>query len=150
MLPPCMVALAMWCLARFRWPTCAPGTSNCMFHHGGLPALPPAYETLTHGLQRDLGSPPARGTLTHDLQRDLWLCLATIASLQLCLLMLKLACTAGLGIFEYMLLAEELKAEPVWVFNSGNSHTEYIPNDKLHPFVEDVLQSIEFVTGAML
>lgn len=49
-----------------------------------------------------------------------------------------------------MLLAEELKAEPVWVFNSGNSHTEYIPNDKLHPFVEDVLQSIEFVTGAVL
>ena len=72
---------------------------------------------------------------------------ATSACLQLCLLILDLACTAGLGIFEYMLLAEELKAEPVWVFNSGNSHTEFIPNDKLHPFVEDVLQSIEFVTG---
>ena len=77
----------------------------------------------------------------------MWLCLAPIACLQLCLLMLALACTAGLGIFEYMLLAEEIKAEPGWVFNSGNSTTEFIPNHKLHPFVEDVLQSIEFVTG---
>ena len=129
-----MSALARWCFAGFfatqehQAPLAA-----CLPCHAGDPALPPAEKTLTR-----------------TLRRHLWLCLATAAGLQLCLPVLNLACTAGLGIFEYMLLAEELKAEPVWVFNSGNSHTESIPNDKLHPFVEDVLQSIEFVTGAML
>ena len=30
--------------------------------------------------------------------------------------------TDGLGLFEYMVLAEELKAEPVWVVNNGVAH----------------------------
>ena len=30
--------------------------------------------------------------------------------------------TDGLGLFEYMLLAEELGAEPIWVVNNGVAH----------------------------
>lgn len=32
--------------------------------------------------------------------------------------------TDGLGLFEYMLLAEELNTEPVWVINNGVAHFE--------------------------
>ena len=49
-----------------------------------------------------------------------------------------------------MLLAEELKAEPVWVFNSGNSHKEQVPNDQIQPWIDDVLESVEFITGQQL
>ncbi len=30
--------------------------------------------------------------------------------------------TDGLGLFEYMLLAEELGTEPIWVINNGVAH----------------------------
>jgi hypothetical protein len=32
--------------------------------------------------------------------------------------------TDGLGLFEFLLLAEELGAEPVWVVNSGVAHAD--------------------------
>lgn len=32
--------------------------------------------------------------------------------------------TDGLGLFEYLLLAEELGAEPVWVLNNGVAHAD--------------------------
>ncbi len=32
--------------------------------------------------------------------------------------------TDGLGLFEYMMLAEELGAEPVWVINNGVAHSD--------------------------
>ena len=32
--------------------------------------------------------------------------------------------TDGLGLFEYMQLAEELKTEPVWVINNGVAHAD--------------------------
>ncbi|KDD74833.1 hypothetical protein H632_c1045p0, partial [Helicosporidium sp. ATCC 50920] len=55
--------------------------------------------------------------------------------------------TDGLGLFEYMQLAEELGAEPVWVINSGVAHNESIPPSQLDEFVQDALDSIEFVRG---
>ena len=39
---------------------------------------------------------------------------------------------AGLGLFEYMQLAEELGAEPVWVINNGVAHADSNPHDR-HP-----------------
>ena len=43
---------------------------------------------------------------------------------------------AGLGLFEYMLLAEVLEAEPVWVANAGISHQEDTPTSQIGPWVQ--------------
>ena len=44
--------------------------------------------------------------------------------------------SAGLGLFEYMLLAEVLEAEPVWVVNAGISHQEDTPTSQIGPWVQ--------------
>ena len=41
---------------------------------------------------------------------------------------------AGLGLFEYMLLAEVLEADPVWVVNAGISHQEDTPTSQIGPW----------------
>lgn len=56
--------------------------------------------------------------------------------------------TDGLGLFEYMQLAEELGAAPVWVINSGISHQESVSPEHLGPWLQDALDSVEFVTGS--
>ena len=43
---------------------------------------------------------------------------------------------AGLGLFEYMLLAEVLEADPVWVVNAGISHQEDTPTSQMGPWVQ--------------
>lgn len=53
----------------------------------------------------------------------------------------------GLGLYEYLLLAEELGAEPVWVVNSGNSHWQAVPTAELADVTASALHSIEFITG---
>jgi alpha-L-arabinofuranosidase len=50
---------------------------------------------------------------------------------------------AGLGLFEYMQLAEDLGAEPVWVVNNGISHEESVPAGHIQSWVQDALDSIE-------
>ena len=35
---------------------------------------------------------------------------------------MSLAAWAGLGLYEYMLLSEELGTEPIWVINNGIRH----------------------------
>lgn len=55
--------------------------------------------------------------------------------------------TDGLGLFEYMLLAEELGAEPVWVINNGVAHGDSVQGSDIWPWVQDALDSIEFITG---
>jgi hypothetical protein len=54
---------------------------------------------------------------------------------------------AGLGLYEYMLLTEELGAAPVWVINNGLSHEESVPTARIQPLLQDALDSIEFITG---
>ncbi len=54
---------------------------------------------------------------------------------------------AGLGLFEYMQLCEELETEPIWVINNGISHQEAIPTADIMPWIQDTLDSIEFITG---
>ncbi|CAL8471543.1 g11085 [Coccomyxa elongata] len=56
--------------------------------------------------------------------------------------------TDGLGLYEYMVLTEELGAEPIWVINNGLSHEESMPTAHIGPLVADALDSIEFITGA--
>ena len=38
--------------------------------------------------------------------------------------------------FEYMLLAEELDAEPIWVINNGISHMQDTPTSQVGPWVQ--------------
>jgi alpha-L-arabinofuranosidase len=55
--------------------------------------------------------------------------------------------TDGLGLFEYMLLAEELDAAPIWVVNNGVAHGDSVPASDAWYLVQDALDSMEFISG---
>uniref|UniRef100_A0ACD5W7W2 Uncharacterized protein n=1 Tax=Avena sativa TaxID=4498 RepID=A0ACD5W7W2_AVESA len=54
----------------------------------------------------------------------------------------------GLGYYEFLQLAEDLGAEPIWVFNAGISHNDEVNGTALTPFVKDALDSIQFARGS--
>ncbi|KFM27338.1 Alpha-L-arabinofuranosidase 1 [Auxenochlorella protothecoides] len=56
--------------------------------------------------------------------------------------------TDGLGLFEYMQLAEALDTEPVWVINNGVAHADSVPASDIWPYVQDALDSLEFILGS--
>ncbi|XP_068658337.1 alpha-L-arabinofuranosidase 1-like [Aristolochia californica] len=53
----------------------------------------------------------------------------------------------GLGYFEFLQLAEDLGAAPVWVVNNGVGHRDQVATSNILPFVQDALDSIEFARG---
>ncbi|XP_057767395.1 alpha-L-arabinofuranosidase 1-like [Salvia miltiorrhiza] len=53
----------------------------------------------------------------------------------------------GLGYFEYLQLAEDLGALPVWVVNIGISRNDQVDTSLILPFVQDTLDAIEFARG---
>ncbi|KAK9156557.1 hypothetical protein Scep_003131 [Stephania cephalantha] len=53
----------------------------------------------------------------------------------------------GLGYFEFLQLAEDLGASPVWVFNNGISHNDQVATSTVLPFLQELLDSIEFARG---
>ncbi|KAF7801381.1 Alpha-L-arabinofuranosidase 1 [Senna tora] len=53
----------------------------------------------------------------------------------------------GLGYFEFLQLAEDLGAFPVWVFNNGISHNDQVDTSAVLPFVQEALDGIEFARG---
>ncbi|MBJ2182995.1 MAG: carbohydrate binding domain-containing protein [Muribaculaceae bacterium] len=60
----------------------------------------------------------------------------------------------GLGFYEYFLLAEDIGAEPLPVMNVGLScqyqneaDSAHVPLDSLQPYIDDVLDLIEFANG---
>ncbi|KAI3901923.1 hypothetical protein MKW92_011270 [Papaver armeniacum] len=53
----------------------------------------------------------------------------------------------GLGYFEYLQLAEDLGSLPVWVINNGISHFDQVSTSAILPFVQEMLESIEFARG---
>jgi len=55
--------------------------------------------------------------------------------------------THGLGYHEYLQLAEDLGAEPMFCVNAGMSHKEVVPMDKMAEFVQDALDAIEYANG---
>ena len=57
--------------------------------------------------------------------------------------------TDGLGLFEYMTLAEELEAEAVWVVNTGVAHGDSVPTSHVLSLVQDALDAVEFATGSV-
>jgi len=55
--------------------------------------------------------------------------------------------THGLGYYEYLQLAEDLGAEPLFCINVGMSHKETIPMDRMEQWVQDALDAVEFANG---
>ncbi|KAK6244306.1 hypothetical protein QUC31_010715 [Theobroma cacao] len=53
----------------------------------------------------------------------------------------------GLGYFEFLQLAEDLDALPIWVFNNGISHNDQVDTSTILPFVQEALDGIEFARG---
>ncbi|KAF8707194.1 hypothetical protein HU200_030441 [Digitaria exilis] len=54
----------------------------------------------------------------------------------------------SLGYYEFLQLAEDLGAAPIWVFNNGVSHNDEVDTAAIAPFVKDVLDSLEFARGS--
>ncbi len=55
--------------------------------------------------------------------------------------------THGLGFHEYLQLAEDLGAEPLFCINAGISHKEVVPMDQMGQWVQDALDAIEYANG---
>ncbi len=55
--------------------------------------------------------------------------------------------THGLGFYEYLQLAEDLGAEPLFCINIGMSHKETIPMNRMGQWVQDALDAIEYANG---
>jgi alpha-L-arabinofuranosidase len=55
--------------------------------------------------------------------------------------------THGLGYHEYLQLAEDLGAEPLFCVNAGVSHKEAIATDRIGPWIQDALDAIEYANG---
>ncbi|KAH1194501.1 Alpha-L-arabinofuranosidase 1 [Glycine max] len=54
----------------------------------------------------------------------------------------------GIGFFEYLLLAEDLGALPIWVFNAGFGLNDEIDTSSIESYVQDALDGIEFARGS--
>jgi alpha-L-arabinofuranosidase len=55
--------------------------------------------------------------------------------------------TQGLGFYEYLQLAEDIGAEPLFCINVGMSHKESVPMDRMGQWVQDALDAIEYANG---
>ncbi|HEX7568927.1 MAG TPA: alpha-L-arabinofuranosidase C-terminal domain-containing protein, partial [Verrucomicrobiae bacterium] len=55
--------------------------------------------------------------------------------------------THGLGYHEYLQLAEDLGATPLFCINVGMSHKEVVPLDRMNEWVQDALDAIEYANG---
>jgi alpha-L-arabinofuranosidase len=56
--------------------------------------------------------------------------------------------THGLGFHEYLQLAEDLGAKPLFCVNVGMSHRENAPMDQMGQWVQDALDAIEYANGS--
>jgi len=55
--------------------------------------------------------------------------------------------THGVGYHEYLQMAEDLGAEPLFCINVGMSHRENVPLDLMDQWVQDALDAIEYANG---
>lgn len=55
--------------------------------------------------------------------------------------------TGGLGFHEYLQLAEDLDAEPLYVAHVGMAEKDFVPMNELEPWIQDVLDAIEYANG---
>ncbi|GAT63639.1 alpha-L-arabinofuranosidase C-terminal domain-containing protein [Paludibacter jiangxiensis] len=57
--------------------------------------------------------------------------------------------THGLGYHEYLQMAEDLGAEPLFCINAGVSHKETVSTDRIGPWIQDALDAIEYANGPL-
>jgi len=55
--------------------------------------------------------------------------------------------THGLGFYEYLQLAEDMGAEPLYCINAGISHKEVVPLDQMGQWIQDALDALEYANG---
>jgi len=55
--------------------------------------------------------------------------------------------TNAIGYHEYLVMAEDLGAEPLFCINAGVSHAEVVPMDRMGEWVQDALDAIEYANG---
>jgi len=55
--------------------------------------------------------------------------------------------TNGLGFHEYLQLAEDLGAEPLYVAHVGMAEKDFVPPGELEPWIQDTLDAIEYANG---
>ena len=55
--------------------------------------------------------------------------------------------TNGLGYHEYLQMAEDMGAEPLFCISAGISHKEIVPMDQMGQWVQDALDAIEYANG---
>ena len=55
--------------------------------------------------------------------------------------------TDGLGFDEYLQLAEDLHAKPLYVVNVGIWHGGYTPLDSIQPWIDETLNALEYANG---
>jgi alpha-L-arabinofuranosidase len=55
--------------------------------------------------------------------------------------------THGIGYHEYLQLAEDLGAEPLFCINVGMSHREVVPMEHMGQWVQDALDALEYANG---
>ena len=55
--------------------------------------------------------------------------------------------TNAIGYHEYLVMAEDLEAEPLFCINAGVSHSEVVPMDRMGEWVQDALDAIEYANG---
>lgn len=53
----------------------------------------------------------------------------------------------GLGYHEYLQMAEDIGATPLFVINCGMAHEDVVPLDKMGEFVQDALDALEYANG---
>jgi alpha-L-arabinofuranosidase len=55
--------------------------------------------------------------------------------------------TGALGFHEYLQLAEDLGAQPLYVAQVGMAEKDFVPMNELEPWIQDVLDAIEYANG---
>ena len=53
----------------------------------------------------------------------------------------------GMGFHEFLQLAEDISAKPLYVTNIGVSHTDYLPYTSLDGYIQDALDALEYANG---
>ncbi len=55
--------------------------------------------------------------------------------------------TDGMGYHEFLQLAEDIGAEPLYVFNIGVAHNDFVIYNQINSYIQDALDAIEYANG---
>jgi len=55
----------------------------------------------------------------------------------------------GMGYHEFLQLSEDIGAEPLYVFNIGVAHNDFVVYNQIDSYIQDALDAIEYANGAI-